>query len=109
LPSPPAGSIPRDEADLDRTVLRRAEAYDPAKVELFLQTEEVDVEVVTGARVANVEVRDDPMDHLVADPALAVDVVRPMTGISRRAMPSLLRIMSVSREAFYRHTASSPA
>jgi hypothetical protein len=85
------GSIPRDEADLDRTVLRRAEAHDPAKVELFLQAEEVDVEVVTGAGVAYVEVRDDPMDHVVADPTLALDVFRPVTGISRRAMTSLLR------------------
>jgi hypothetical protein len=76
---------------------------------MFLQTEEVHVEVVTGARVANVEVRDDPMDHVVADPTLAVDAVRPVTGTSRRALRSLLRIMSVSREVFYRYTASSPA
>jgi hypothetical protein len=31
------GSIPGDEADLDRTILRRAEARDPAKVELLLR------------------------------------------------------------------------
>jgi hypothetical protein len=31
----------------------------------------VDVEVVTGAGVANVEVRHAPMDHVVADPTSA--------------------------------------
>jgi hypothetical protein len=51
------GCIPGDEADLDRTVVGGAEARDPAEVEVLPQAEEVDVEVVTDAGVANLEVR----------------------------------------------------
>jgi hypothetical protein len=70
------GSIPGDEADLDRTVLRTAEARDPAKVERLLQVEEVDVEVVTGAGVA--------MDHVVADRTCAPCDATP---VSVRRLP----------------------
>jgi hypothetical protein len=69
MTAPPVSVLTRDARDrLQLAQHPRGVVVRPA-VGLVLIA--VDVEVVTGAGVANVEVRHAPMDHVVADPTSA--------------------------------------